>query len=52
MTLVALALNEQVLSPEESVPSDATDYKLDALITGNGEVVRASRVIDTQGDVK
>ena len=41
---MALALNEQVLPPEETVPSDATDYKLDALIMGNGEVIRANPV--------
>jgi hypothetical protein len=36
---VGLALNEQVLPAQEAVPSDATDYKLDALILGNGELL-------------
>jgi 5-formyltetrahydrofolate cyclo-ligase len=49
---VALALNEQVLSPEEHVPSDTTDYKLDALIMGNGEVVRADHPSSRTNDVE
>jgi len=49
---VALALNEQVLSPEEYIPSDVTDYKLDALITGKGEIVRASHAPGPQDDVR
>jgi 5-formyltetrahydrofolate cyclo-ligase len=36
---VGIALNEQVLPAQEAVPSDATDFKLDALILGNGELL-------------
>ncbi|KAF2672581.1 5-formyltetrahydrofolate cyclo-ligase-like protein [Microthyrium microscopicum] len=39
--LVGLGLEEQLLPAEEQVPADATDYKLDALILGSGEVLRA-----------
>lgn len=38
---MALSLEEQVLASDENIPADATDYKLDALIMGNGEVIRA-----------
>jgi 5-formyltetrahydrofolate cyclo-ligase len=34
--LVALALNEQLLPANESVPMDATDWRVDAVITGDG----------------
>ncbi|KAH6612132.1 hypothetical protein C7974DRAFT_323597 [Boeremia exigua] len=38
---VGLALTEQLLPPGESIPMDQSDYRLDALITGDGEVRRA-----------
>lgn len=37
---VGLSLTEQYL-PHESVPMDSSDFRLDALITGNGELRRA-----------
>ena len=37
---VGLALAEQVLPENEIVPTDASDYKLDALIVGDGTVIR------------
>ncbi|KAK8207350.1 5-formyltetrahydrofolate cyclo-ligase-like protein [Phyllosticta capitalensis] len=39
--LVGLALAEQVLPPDQSVPMDSTDWRLDALITGAGQVLRS-----------
>jgi len=39
---VGLSLEEQLLPEEENIPSDETDYKLDALILGNGEILRAA----------
>ncbi|PVH94271.1 5-formyltetrahydrofolate cyclo-ligase-like protein [Periconia macrospinosa] len=38
---VGLSLTEQLLPPSESVPMDTSDYRLDALITGKGELRRA-----------
>ncbi|CAI6337192.1 unnamed protein product [Periconia digitata] len=38
---VGLSLTEQLLPPSDSVPMDTTDYRLDALITGEGELRRA-----------
>ncbi|EUC43128.1 hypothetical protein COCMIDRAFT_101678 [Bipolaris oryzae ATCC 44560] len=38
---VGLALTEQLLPPNESVPMDSSDFRLDALITGAGELRRA-----------
>lgn len=38
---VGLSLTEQLLPPNESVPMDKTDFRLDALITGDGELRRA-----------
>ncbi|EOA83791.1 hypothetical protein ACJQWK_01341 [Exserohilum turcicum] len=38
---VGLALTEQLLPPNESVPMDSSDFRLDALITGAGELLRA-----------
>jgi 5-formyltetrahydrofolate cyclo-ligase len=38
---VGLSLTEQFLPPNESVPMDSSDYRLDALITGDGELRRA-----------
>ncbi|KAL5413200.1 hypothetical protein PMIN04_009511 [Paraphaeosphaeria minitans] len=38
---VGLALTEQLLSPNEAVPMDKSDFRLDALITGDGELRRA-----------
>ncbi|KAF2452743.1 5-formyltetrahydrofolate cyclo-ligase family protein [Lineolata rhizophorae] len=40
--LVGLALNEQVLPPGQTVPTDPTDWRVDALVAGDGSVVRAS----------
>jgi len=37
---VGLSLTEQFLPPNESVPMDASDFRLDALITGDGELRR------------
>ncbi|KAH3915449.1 hypothetical protein HBH56_074400 [Parastagonospora nodorum] len=39
---VGLALTEQLLPPNESVPMDTSDYRLDALVTGDGVLHRAS----------
>jgi len=41
---VGLALQEQILPPTESVPMDATDWRLDALIAGDGSLLRRSNV--------
>jgi 5-formyltetrahydrofolate cyclo-ligase len=38
---VGLSLTEQFLPPHESVPMDSSDFRLDALITGDGELRRA-----------
>ncbi|KAF2788913.1 5-formyltetrahydrofolate cyclo-ligase-like protein [Melanomma pulvis-pyrius CBS 109.77] len=38
---VGLSLTEQFLSPDESVPMDASDYRLNALVLGDGELRRA-----------
>ncbi|KAJ4292089.1 hypothetical protein N0V90_009988 [Kalmusia sp. IMI 367209] len=38
---VGLSLTEQLLPPDESVPMDTSDFRLDALITGDGELRRA-----------
>jgi hypothetical protein len=46
---VGLALKEQLLPLNESVPKDATDYRIDALILGDGEVLRPHPVpMDTE----
>ncbi|KAF2113308.1 5-formyltetrahydrofolate cyclo-ligase-like protein [Lophiotrema nucula] len=37
---VGLSLTEQFLPPHESVPMDSSDFRLDALILGNGELRR------------
>jgi 5-formyltetrahydrofolate cyclo-ligase len=39
---VGLSLTEQFLPPDESVPMDSSDYRLDALVTGHGALHRAS----------
>ncbi|KAI9877806.1 MAG: hypothetical protein M1830_002740 [Pleopsidium flavum] len=39
--LVGLALKEQLLTDNQSVPADDTDWRLDALIAGDGMVLRA-----------
>jgi 5-formyltetrahydrofolate cyclo-ligase len=39
---VGLALNEQMLPTEERVPMEKTDQRLDALILGDGSVLRRS----------
>jgi len=39
---VGLALTEQLLPANESVPMDTSDFRLDALITGDGELRRAN----------
>ncbi|TKA71769.1 hypothetical protein B0A49_02635 [Cryomyces minteri] len=36
--LVGLALTEQVLAPDQTVPMTATDWPLDALVTGDGKL--------------
>jgi len=38
---VGLSLTEQLLPPGESVPMDSSDYRLDALVTGDGALHRA-----------
>ncbi|KAF2999780.1 hypothetical protein E8E13_005608 [Curvularia kusanoi] len=38
---VGLSLTEQLLPPNESVPMDKSDFRLDALITGDGALRRA-----------
>lgn len=37
---VGLSLTEQFLSPDEQVPMDSSDFRLDALITGDGKLLR------------
>jgi len=39
---VGLALNEQMLPTEERVPMEKTDRRLDALILGDGSILRRS----------
>ncbi|KAL1620681.1 hypothetical protein SLS54_006037 [Diplodia seriata] len=41
--LVGLALKEQLLLPAQSIPMDATDWRLDALVVGDGEVLRSTK---------
>ena len=41
--LVGLALNEQVLPPEESIPVHKNDWVLDALLMGDGSIFRNER---------
>ncbi|KAI8938415.1 hypothetical protein NX059_004308 [Plenodomus lindquistii] len=38
---VGLSLTEQFLPPDEAVPMGPSDYRLDAVITGDGELRRA-----------
>jgi hypothetical protein len=38
---VGLALAEQVLQPPAAVPMAANDWRLDALLIGDGRVLRA-----------
>jgi len=38
-TPVGLALKEQLLPDEDSVPADDTDWRLDALVLGDGNVL-------------
>jgi 5-formyltetrahydrofolate cyclo-ligase len=38
---VGLSLTEQLLPPSESVPMDQSDFRLDALVTGDGDLRRA-----------
>ncbi|KAI9663046.1 MAG: hypothetical protein M1821_008094 [Bathelium mastoideum] len=40
--LVGLALGEQVLSSDRTVPRDASDWLLDALVTGHGRLLHNS----------
>ncbi|KAF1813337.1 5-formyltetrahydrofolate cyclo-ligase, partial [Eremomyces bilateralis CBS 781.70] len=39
--LAALSLNEQILGQDEQVPMGPTDWRVDALIQGDGTVLRA-----------
>ncbi|KAF2091579.1 5-formyltetrahydrofolate cyclo-ligase [Saccharata proteae CBS 121410] len=41
--LVGLTLNEQLLESNQPVPMDSTDWRLNALATGNGEVLRPGK---------
>ncbi|KAI9799493.1 MAG: hypothetical protein M1833_004015 [Piccolia ochrophora] len=41
--LVALALKDQVLPPDQSVPTDSSDWTLDGIIIGDGRFLRANR---------
>lgn len=41
-TTVGLSLTEQFLPAGETVPMDSSDFRLDALIIGNGEIHRAA----------
>ncbi|OJD36343.1 5-formyltetrahydrofolate cyclo-ligase [Diplodia corticola] len=45
--LVGLALKEQLLLPAQSVPMDATDWRLDALVVGDGAVLRSTKAQPT-----
>ena len=38
--LVGLSLDVQLLPEDQHVPTDASDYKLDALVVGNGTIFR------------
>jgi len=40
--LVGLALNEQILPADQTVPMDGTDQRIDALILGDGSVLSRS----------
>ena len=37
---VGLALDVQLLPGDEKIPVDPTDYRLDALITGDGTLIQ------------
>ncbi|KAI9706961.1 MAG: hypothetical protein M1820_004548 [Bogoriella megaspora] len=41
--LVGLSLNEQLLPKDQTVPRDASDWMLDALITGDGNILRREK---------
>ncbi|KAL9095253.1 MAG: hypothetical protein Q9165_002509 [Trypethelium subeluteriae] len=41
--LVGFALNEQILSSDQTVPRDASDWQLDALISGHGKLLPAPK---------
>lgn len=41
--LVGLALKEQILLPAQSIPMDSTDWRLDALVVGDGEILRSNK---------
>ncbi|KAI9722509.1 MAG: hypothetical protein M1828_004756 [Chrysothrix sp. TS-e1954] len=43
-SLVALALEEQILPRDQEVETDATDWKVDAIVSGAGEVLVAPPV--------
>lgn len=38
---VGLSLTEQFLPPDESVPMSSSDFRLDAIVTGHGKLLRA-----------
>jgi len=38
---VGLALNEQLLPADETVPTDSTDWQLDAILLGDGTFLQA-----------
>ncbi|KAF2636790.1 hypothetical protein P280DRAFT_472688, partial [Massarina eburnea CBS 473.64] len=42
---VGLGLTEQLLPPSESVPMDTSDFRLHALVTGDGELIVASNAV-------
>ena len=37
---VGLALDVQLLPEDQSIPTDASDWQLDALVVGNGMTIR------------
>jgi hypothetical protein len=41
-TLVGLTLTDQLLPEGEHIPMDDTDVQLDAVIAGDGSVIRSS----------
>lgn len=38
--VVGLALVEQLVPPEDQIPTDSSDWPLDALVLGDGSVIQ------------
>ena len=43
VSVVGLALNEQLLSQGDKIPTDSTDWALDGIVTGDGKIIEPVR---------